>query len=263
MTAAPVLVPPPRLKRAAIHGPGRPDKYLDARGEQVASVTTITGRFKDSGALIAWAHRQGMQQIPLNEARDKAADAGHVTHTWIQDTLAGRERTEFPFTPDDIIDKAAHALTAFEDWAMRVELEVVATEVPLVHSKLGYGGTFDGIGILTTALGLRALMLLDWKSGKSLYPEHLVQLAAYRELLRDAAAQLAANGRAEAALPVPEGGVLIKLDKETGMPHPREFDGEALDLGWRAFNGERELYGLDKALSKMVAEPKKKRGKAA
>lgn len=264
----------------AVHGPGRPDRYIGADGNPVPSVTTITSRFKDSGALLAWAHRQGTAGIPLNEARDKAADAGHVTHAWIADFVADRPLTTFPFTPDEIIDKAENAFAAFIAWAERVRLEIVATEMPLVHSRLGYGGTFDGLGFLDLALGGRALCLLDWKSGNRTYPEHLIQLAAYRELLRDAAGARsfaldlgtgahspgdcqcdACSGRAQSSLPLPTGGVIVRLDKETGEPHPREFDEHALDLGWAYFSGARDLYELDKDLAKMVAEPKK--GRAA
>jgi hypothetical protein len=233
----------------AVHGPGRPDKYVGADGKPVPSVTTITSRFKDSGALLAWAHKQGAAGIPLNEARDKAADAGHVVHAWIADFVADRPLTTFPFTPDEIIDKAENAFAAFIAWAERVRLEIVCTEMPLVHSRLGYGGTFDGLGYLDLALGGRALCLLDWKSGNRTYPEHLIQLAAYRELLRDA--------RQVCAAMLPAGGVIIRLDKETGEPHPREFDEHALDLGWAYFSGARDLYELDKDLAKMVAEPKK------
>lgn len=242
-------------RAGAVHGPGRPDKYIGADGKPVPSVTTITSRFKDSGALLAWAHKQGAAGIPLNEARDKAADAGHVVHAWIADFVADRPLTTFPFTTDEIIDKAESAFAAFIAWAERVKLEVVATEMPLVHSRLGYGGTFDGLGFLDLALGGRALCLLDWKSGNRTYPEHLIQLAAYRELLRDQAARL------DERLPLPAGGVIIRLDKDTGEPHPREFDEHALNLGWAYFSGARDLYELDKDLAKMVSEPKK--GRAA
>jgi hypothetical protein len=142
-------------------------------------------------------------------------------------------------------------------WAQQVGLEVVATELPVVHSRLGYGGTFDAVGWITNAFGARVLALIDWKSGDRTYPEHLLQQAAYRELLRDA---LEVADGAESALPVPDCAVLVRLDKETGKPHPREFDCNALDVAWTCFRGQLELYRLDQAIAKMVATPKKKRG---
>ncbi|HEU4619205.1 MAG TPA: hypothetical protein VFV10_14290, partial [Gammaproteobacteria bacterium] len=67
---------------------------------------------------------------------------------------------------------------------------------------------------------------------------------------------------AEEVLPVPEGCALVRLDKETGEPHPREFDSEALDLGWSYFSGALSMYRLSQAVEKMVTE-RKPRGKAA
>ena len=72
-------------------GGGRPGVYKLADGTRVPSVTTITGRFKESGALIHWAWNLGMQQIDYKKARDDAADAGHIAHELIDAHIHGRE----------------------------------------------------------------------------------------------------------------------------------------------------------------------------
>jgi hypothetical protein len=241
-----------------IAGPGRPDEYRTLAGDRVPSVTTITGRFKDGSNLIRWAYGvgydDGFERKPkdANARRDAAGGAGHVAHQWIQDSIHGQPLTPYPYSDEETIDKARRALAAFQSWAERVTLRVVATEIPLVHETLGYGGTLDGLGVVKGAA-----VLLDWKTGNRTYPEHLVQLSAYRELLRDAAAR-AVPGVPALDLPVPAGGVLIRLDKETGEPHARELPSEALDLGWEFFRGALTLYELDKAIAKMVADRKKK-----
>jgi hypothetical protein len=285
VSAKPELAAP--TPAAPISGTGRPDKYIHPDGKQVPGTTTIGGRFADKSALIAWSHKQGLaagilyhaenprshitlQDVEagkelcasiarrtLTEARDQAADAGHVVHQWIQDDVHGRPLTEHQFVSDEIIEKARAAFAAFKEWAARVGLRIIATEIPLVHSALRYGGTLDAIGMVDGELSL-----LDWKSGNRCYPEHLIQQAAYRELLRDAREQLG-----DRALPVPESATLVRLDKETGKPHARSFGADSLDIGWHFFERALQMYRLDQSLTKLVAEPKepkaKKSGKAA
>lgn len=230
---------------APIHGTGRPDKYLDTAGVQVPGTTTIAGRFADKQALVGWAWKQGAAGIPLTEARDKGADAGHVVHAWIQDDLRTRPLTAFPFTTDELIAHAEKSFLAYQEWAARVSLRIIATEIPLVHSTYRYGGTLDAIAMVNGVLSL-----VDWKSGKGMYPEHVIQQAAYRELLRDARRVLG-----EVALPVPECATLVQLNKETGEPKARDLDAGALDVAWEYFELALRMYPLDQAIAKMVAPP--------
>jgi hypothetical protein len=43
--------------------------YKDHRGNRLPSVTTIIGRFKDSGGLLYWANQQGLEGKTLDQAR--------------------------------------------------------------------------------------------------------------------------------------------------------------------------------------------------
>lgn len=236
-----------------IDGSGRPDSYRLANGKRVPSVTTITKRFADSSGLLIWANREGKAGRDLNEARDAAAEDGHVSHQWIVDAIHGRPRTAYAYTDAGTLAKAERALEAFQRWAAVVRLEIVATEIPLVSEALKFGGTLDAIGLVDGVLSL-----LDWKTGNRCYPEHVVQQSAYRELLRE---QARALGRPMST--VPDGAVLIRLDKDTGEPHARVFGADALDLGWTYFQRCRELYELDKGVSKLVDVPKAKARKGA
>lgn len=232
-----------------IAGPGRPDKYKLADGTVVPSVTTVTGRFKDSTALLAWANREGLAGRNINEKRDAAAYDGHIVHQWIQDDVHGKPLTAYPFADDETLARATRALEAFKAWAAEVGLRVLATEIPLISESLRFGGTLDAIAIVQGVV-----CLVDWKSGGGCYPEHVIQQAAYRLLLRERAA------RENDFPPVPEGAVLLRLDKETGEPHALILPPEALDVGERAFRLERELYGVAADVAKLVKRPK---GKAA
>ena len=54
--------------------------YYLVDGTRVPSVTTVLGRFKESGPLIHWAWGLGIQGKDYREERDKAADAGTLAH---------------------------------------------------------------------------------------------------------------------------------------------------------------------------------------
>ena len=63
--------------------------YLLKSGERVPGTTTIIGRFKESGALIHWAWKLGMEGRNYREVRDSAADAGTLAHAMIEDQGKG------------------------------------------------------------------------------------------------------------------------------------------------------------------------------
>lgn len=216
-------------------GGGRPKGYRLSDGSRVPGVTTITGRFKDGAALIAWAHRCGLDGIDINRVRDDAADAGKMGHQWIEDTIHDRELTEFPLASDDMMEKAGRALMAFKDWRSRNDVEFLETELPLVSEQYRFGGTLDALA----RIGGR-LRLVDFKTGNRVYPEHLAQLGGYSILLAE-------HGRAI------EGADLLRLDKEHGSFAHHEWPLSVLQIGEQAFFHMRELYDLDLKLKKAAA----------
>ena len=66
--------------------------YRLADGTKVPGVTTILGRWKDSGGLLQWAFKQGQSGArTLYEERDKAADIGTLAHAMVEHRLTGRD----------------------------------------------------------------------------------------------------------------------------------------------------------------------------
>jgi hypothetical protein len=156
-----------------MHGRPRAGYFL-ADGTRVPSVTTVLGRFKESGGLIHWAWDLGMQGIDYRKVRDDAADAGTLAHAmvdcWIHES---RELEPEDGIDGDVLARARTAFGAFREWADQTQLVVVETETPLVSERYRFGGTFDAI----TLHGERAMC--DWKSSAAIYPEYLAQVAAY------------------------------------------------------------------------------------
>lgn len=114
-------------------------------------------------ALIAAAHRK---------RRDKAAAKGTQIHAWAEALIAGE--------PVEIPDEHAATVDALARWwegsgftVLHSECAVYADEDDLLG--VPYAGRFD----LLAQHPRYGTTLLDWKSGKGVYPEFAVQLAGY------------------------------------------------------------------------------------
>jgi hypothetical protein len=222
-------------------GGGRPQSYKTADGKRVPGVTTIVGRFKDSGGLIHWAWQQGIDGKNYRETRDNAADAGGIAHDMIEADILGKPTPEFPQANPEHIVLASKALEAFCTWRDQVKLEILETEVPLISEAFRFGGTFDAL-----ALVAGKVVLLDWKTSNGVYGDYIAQVAAYRQLLRERALR-------EPSAPVPEGAQLLRFGKEFGDFHAHYYPSEVLDKGWRFFELGREMYDIDAIIKKVAA----------
>lgn len=223
-----------------MRGTGRPTAgYRLADNTRVPSVTTITGRFKDSGALIRWAYRCGQDGIDIDAAKDKAGTAGSIAHGWIELWL--NDPMDSDIFQDDVdpetFAKAEAGFGAFREWADMTQLEIEETETPLISETHRYGGTLDAVGLVS---GQKKL--LDWKTSNGVYLEYVVQLAAYRNLLRERDGDDA-----------PASAMLLRVGKEHADFHLHSYPESVLDMGWEWFVRARQMYDLDKSLKKVAA----------
>src|SRR4029450_4435399 len=72
-------------------------------------------------------------------------------------------------------DAAVWAVESWKDWAKSIALEPLAIERTVYCQACGYAGTLD---LYARVEGV--LTILDWKSGRAIYPEALLQNVAYR-----------------------------------------------------------------------------------
>ncbi len=212
-------------------GKGRPKGYYAADGERVPSVTTVLSRFKDAGPLMWWAWNEGMHDRDYRETRDKAADAGTLAHRMVEGWIHG-QTPALDGVDKEVERKAVRAFGAFIDWSHQSKLEITHTEVPLVSQIHRYGGTIDGVSIK----GKRCI--LDWKASKAIYPDHLIQVAAYGKLWEE-------NYPDD---PIEDGYHIVRFDKESGgFTHKWEPE---LEIGWKGFLCLRALYDIEKELKR-------------
>lgn len=175
-------------------------------GARYMSVTTILSGGIPKPALMHWAAIEAAQcavdNVPAlvrargeqarrelrdwirraaERKRDTAADLGTLIHGLVEARVLGEP------TPD-LTDEQRPFVEAFDrfldDWQPNYE----ATELTVANTVHGYAGTLDAklrlpvIPEELAGLGYAATDLLevDYKTGKSVYPEVGLQLAAYR-----------------------------------------------------------------------------------
>jgi hypothetical protein len=160
--------------------------YRLADGTPVPGVTTILG-ILNKPALLHWAYEQGKLAErgviqSLYEHRDQAAETGTVVH----DMAEAYERGQVPeahlegLTPEQS-SRAQSGFLAFLEWRQGSGLEVLETETPLVSERYRYGGTLDVVYRGRTG----GVVLGDYKTGKQIYSETWLQLAAYALLYEE------------------------------------------------------------------------------
>jgi hypothetical protein len=147
--------------------------YID--GLRIPSVTTVISRFKNADPLLYWAWNLGREGKDFREERQRAADAGTVAHEMLECFIRGRAFDPTPY-PLEALAKAENAFCAFRRWADQSRLKPEKTELSLVSRRWKFGGTLDSIQIDGQ------IRLFDWKCANAVWPEYLLQLAAYGAL---------------------------------------------------------------------------------
>lgn len=224
--------------------------YFNAAGKRLPGTTTVIGRFKDSGALIKWAYKQGREHEAmfargedapreLYEVTQAAADIGTIAHNMVEVSIKG-ENPEGVLAlsglPVESQEKARSSFSAYQTWASMSRMGIIEQEMPLISEAHQFGGTPDAIGLINGEL-----CLLDWKTSNSVYSDYLLQLAAYRVLWEENYPDR----------PLVGGSHLLRFSKEHGdFAHHFYRD---LSEAWEMFKHLRGAYSLDAALRKRAA----------
>ena len=203
---------------------GRGHSYtLD--GQRLPGVTTVLDALRKKGleewmgnvtAAYAVDHWPELDSMPPTarldvfrrarwEARDSAALVGTEVHHYAH---AIRDGAGVEVPP-----RLLGPVTAVARFLDRFRVEPVMAERPVFHPAHGWAGTFD----LLAGMG-GTLWLLDWKTGRRVYPETALQLAAY----------------AHAAHAVTEAGAIIDWERpeRAGAVHITADSAELLPIDW-------------------------------
>src|ERR1700756_5125870 len=137
-----------------------------------------TPRMSKAAYLMSLATRLGKEKAS-QKALQKASEIGSQAHALIEWNLRATLMQDAGPSPR-IVDAAQWAFMAFEDWKKSVNLKPIWIEQTVWSKQHGYAGTMD---LLAEVDG--KLTVVDWKTGKAIYPEAYLQNAAYRHALRE------------------------------------------------------------------------------
>jgi len=191
----------------------------------------------DKPALVRWANKLGLQGIDATKYRDAAADVGTCAHRLIQ---AHWQREDYNDVRaalaaeygENTLDLAENAAISYFEWEKDHDVRAEFCERPMVSEKHRYGGTCDFYGLVD---GKRTL--LDLKTGSGIWPEHVIQVAAYRQMLREHGYRV-------------ERVVILNIPRKESESFDAKWpSGKQLDAAWRIFRHLRAVYDLRKQVS--------------
>ena len=202
-------------------------------GIKVPSVTTILGRYKNSTGLIIWSNKLGLEGKSYHAELNKAGDIGTALHELAELHIKG----DYYELPEDSI--VQECFNKFKDWWSEQNYEVNFTEKSFCCRKYKYGGTAD--------LLVNGDTIIDFKTSKAVYDDHLVQMSAYRYMIEE-----------QDGIEINK-GILARFGKEGSDDFEiREFSKSDLNKGFKYFKVLREAFDLDKQVSKLTRKAKKK-----
>lgn len=208
-------------------------------GSKVPGVTTIIGRFKDSGGLLYWACEQGKaiergEISSLYDKRDEAADAGTLAHAFVEAYINQETPPQIP--DNDIGTKAKQGFQNYLAWQKNNRIQIIKQEMELISEKYRFGGCPDAMGLDVDG----RLCILDWKTSNGVYQDYMIQIAAYEQLWKENYPDK----------PITGGYHLLRFSKEHA-DFTHHFWSE-LDDAWEQFKLFRQAYELDKKLKRRV-----------
>lgn len=204
--------------------------YKTSSGELVPGVTTILA-LRAKPALVEWAFRIGKDNNNLNSLReyvDDLADIGTCAH-YILDCLLREVVPDLGDFSPNVVAAAQVPVGKFMEWTRGKKVEVIHADLEMVSDRHRFGGKLD---VFASIDGRRTVV--DFKTGKNIYLEAVIQVAAYAELLKE---------RGES---VDEIRIL-----QIGRTGAEGFSERVLtdwSNHWAAFLALRDLYAIEKCI---------------
>ena len=211
--------------------------YRDVKGNNLLSVTGITGVIDKSGALMGWVAKM-MGLYLLQEAENgndkiteelvntakreyrriskEAADIGTEIHLWVSKWIKGQK----PEMPEN--EKVINGITAFLKFQKANKIKWLESERIVYSQKYNYCGILDAIGKMG-----KELVVFDFKSSSGIYPEMLMQIAGYNIAYTEETGKNV------------DGKIIVQFGKETGEFMVKKLENDGKDE--KAFLGALAL----------------------
>lgn len=229
-------------------------RFYTWKDEKFWSVTTIINGGVPKPALVNWAAKftaefavENVERLNdmLIEGDDMAAIAWLKSAKNVKTETASALGTEVhaaveAYTLDEPYETSSAAapyVVAFQDWLEDFSPTFEMVEASVYNRYRMYAGTLDAIA---TVKGVPTL--IDYKSGKGVYPEVALQLAAYRN------AEFVGVGDEELEMPETEAGAVLHLTPNGYVWIPVKCDSEV----FQSFLYAREIHRWSTEDSKSV-----------
>jgi len=171
--------------------------------------------------------RIGKQKASAKELA-KAGEIGSQAHALIEWNI--RKSLGQTVGPEPkVSDKALWAFMACEDWMKRVNFVPHYIEQVVFSQTYGVAGTMDCLAEVDWD-GRRRIALVDWKTGKAIYPESFCQNAAYRKCMEEMGHEVA------------EIGLIVRLPKIETDPEFEVVECPDYEGCWQAFLAALRLW---------------------
>lgn len=202
--------------------------YKTADKKRVPGTTTITGQLAKP-ALVHWAWSLGCKGIDYKRFVDDKASIGTLAHAMVLSHLVGTEPCLKDYSQAQI-DQAENCLLSYYEWEKGKVIEVIVAEEPLVSEAYRYGGTPDLVALVD---GVPTL--IDLKTGKGIYDEYALQLAAYEQLVTEDIGETL------------DARLILRIgrDEDEGF-EVRTFSDKQIDRAWRQFRALLDFYWIGK-----------------
>lgn len=187
-------------------------------------INRVLDDFPGLGAMLRTGTPEAVEgvRVHLRKAATDERDRKAALGTAVHDAAAlGRSLVEVP-------SEVAPFLRQYLDWLASSRAEILLAERQVWSLSVGYAGTFD----LVCRFPDGSLWVVDLKTGTGIYPDHALQLAAYRY-----AEFVGADGEVDA-----EATALLQGVVGTAVLHlgARKWEFHSVVTGpeeWRAFRG--------------------------
>ncbi|MHA1342878.1 MAG: hypothetical protein ACTSQG_02755 [Promethearchaeota archaeon] len=163
-----------------------------------------------------------------NKLKREAGDDGTRVHEAIKLYLAKGKYKEKLTTNNSI-----RGFNAFIRWKKTNKFEIIKSELPVWSIKEMCAGTLDAIANITEDKK-KFLTLIDFKTSGDVYESHKLQLSFYAKAWEE---------MTEKRL---DKFILLRLDKETGIPYQHLFTREEIEHEFKKFRCLRDYYYLNK-----------------
>lgn len=154
--------------------------YFNSKGEEIPSVTTVL-KVLNKPSLVYWANSLGFRRIKVDDDLERSSTLGTMIHRVINNILENRY-TIYLHDPNALYSRmeVLAGLNSFAKWYKTVyeDFELIIAEQTFANER--FGGTLDCFAKIDGKY-----TLVDFKSGKNIYPSMFLQLGLYTVLLEE------------------------------------------------------------------------------